>query len=172
LHQSGQRGTGTAFQTGLNRAKLSENNGATRVPTDAIARVPTEAATRMSTEAAIRIPVPVPVPTEVATRMTTEAATRKPTESAANSRLNRSDLFCLKPDLSTSIGNAEYVWLPIQNAILISSPFVKKSPVVNLSQTRMVLYLSLFCVNQWEEEKYFILLSYWLKSKGTSPMSF
>jgi hypothetical protein len=37
----------------------------------------------------------------------------------------------------------------------------------SFSQTRRVLYLSLFCVNQWEEEKYFILLRYWLKSKGT-----
>jgi hypothetical protein len=35
------------------------------------------------------------------------------------------------------------------------------------SQGRRVLYLTLFCVNQWEEEKYFILFRYWLKSKGT-----
>jgi hypothetical protein len=39
------------------------------------------------------------------------------------------------------------------------------------SQIRMVLYLSLFCVNQWEGEKYFILFRYWLKLKGTLPMS-
>jgi hypothetical protein len=32
------------------------------------------------------------------------------------------------------------------------------------SQIRKVLYLSLFCVNQWEEDKYFILLRHWLKS--------
>jgi hypothetical protein len=35
-------------------------------------------------------------------------------------------------------------------------------PVVNL----IVLYLSFFCVNQWEEEKYFILFRHWLKSDG------
>jgi hypothetical protein len=34
-------------------------------------------------------------------------------------------------------------------------------------QIRRILYRSLFCVNQWEEEKYIILLRYWLKSKGT-----
>jgi hypothetical protein len=35
-----------------------------------------------------------------------------------------------------------------------------------------ILYsLSLFCVDQWKEEKYFILLRYWLISKGTLPMS-
>jgi hypothetical protein len=39
------------------------------------------------------------------------------------------------------------------------------------SQNRRVLYLALFCVNQWEEDKYFILFRNWLKSKGTLPMS-
>jgi hypothetical protein len=32
--------------------------------------------------------------------------------------------------------------------------------------------LSLFCINQWEEEKYFILFRYWLKSKSTSPHAY
>jgi hypothetical protein len=36
---------------------------------------------------------------------------------------------------------------------------------------RVLLYLTLFCVNQWEEEKYFILICYWSKSKGTLAMS-
>jgi hypothetical protein len=34
-----------------------------------------------------------------------------------------------------------------------------------------VLYPSLLCVNQWGEKKYFILFRYWLKLKGTLPMS-
>jgi hypothetical protein len=38
-------------------------------------------------------------------------------------------------------------------------------------QIRRVLYRSLFCVNQWEREQYFVLFGYWLKSKGTLPMS-
>jgi hypothetical protein len=40
------------------------------------------------------------------------------------------------------------------------------------SQIRRVFYLTLFCVNQWEEAKYVILFRYWLKSEGTLPMSF
>jgi hypothetical protein len=32
-----------------------------------------------------------------------------------------------------------------------------------------IIYLLRSCVNQWEEEKYFILYRYWLKSKGTLP---
>jgi hypothetical protein len=39
------------------------------------------------------------------------------------------------------------------------------------SQNRTVLYRKLLCVNQWEEEKYFSLFRYWLKSKGTLQMS-
>jgi hypothetical protein len=38
------------------------------------------------------------------------------------------------------------------------------------SQNRTVLYRALLCVNQWEEEKYFSLFRYWLKSKGTLQM--
>jgi hypothetical protein len=34
------------------------------------------------------------------------------------------------------------------------------------SQNHTVLYLALLWVNQWEEEKYFLLFRYWLKSKG------
>jgi hypothetical protein len=30
------------------------------------------------------------------------------------------------------------------------------------SQIRRVLYLTRFCVNQWEEDKYLILFHYWL----------
>jgi hypothetical protein len=39
------------------------------------------------------------------------------------------------------------------------------------SQNRTVLYRALLCVNQWEEEKYFSLFRYWMKSKGTLQMS-
>jgi hypothetical protein len=39
------------------------------------------------------------------------------------------------------------------------------------SQNGKIFYLSLFCVNQWEEDKYFVLFRYWFKSKGTLPMS-
>jgi hypothetical protein len=35
----------------------------------------------------------------------------------------------------------------------------------SLCQIRGVLYLSLFCVNKWEEAKYFIIFRYWQKPK-------
>jgi hypothetical protein len=54
--------------------------------------------------------------------------------------------------------------------------FECQNPVVNLI-VRIVGYYTLqFCdyymgMGQSEEEKYFLLLRYWLKSKGTFPLS-
>jgi hypothetical protein len=57
----------------------------------------------------------------------------------------------------------------------VPGPIILKEPNEDCrepySQICRVLYLTLFCVNQWEEEKYFILLRYWLKTKGFLPVS-
>jgi hypothetical protein len=46
------------------------------------------------------------------------------------------------------------------------------TPVMSLTVRFVDYYTSHFSVlNQWEEEKYFILFCYWLKLKGTLPMS-
>jgi hypothetical protein len=39
------------------------------------------------------------------------------------------------------------------------------------SQNHTVINRALLCVDQWEEDKYFSLFRYWLKSKGTLQMS-
>jgi hypothetical protein len=60
----------------------------------------------------------------------------------------------------------------ILNFIEMASVRMRFSPVVSLTVRFVGYYTSrFFCVNQWEEEKYFILFRYWLKSKGTLPLS-
>jgi hypothetical protein len=55
--------------------------------------------------------------------------------------------------------------------ILIIYSTVNEISRQSYSQNRTVLYRALYCVNQWEEEKYFSLFRYWLKSKGTLQTS-
>jgi hypothetical protein len=51
-------------------------------------------------------------------------------------------------------------------------PMVAQTIARSAKNRQWIRCRSLFCVNQWEEEKYFILFRYWLNSKGTLPMSF
>jgi hypothetical protein len=45
---------------------------------------------------------------------------------------------------------------------------VPKCGVCRQSECQNRTVRALLCVNQWEEEKYFSLFRYWLKSKGTN----
>jgi hypothetical protein len=52
----------------------------------------------------------------------------------------------------------------ISDLATVSTELVSTQPPPVLSIGAASIEISLFCVNQWEKEKYFILFRYWLES--------